>query len=63
MKDKLKSRKFWMSVVGGILLVLEQGLGLDIDTEIITSFVWLILGYITVEGATDVASIIWRRNK
>ena len=55
-KAKLTSRKFWVVVVSALLLILEDGLGLNLDSETIKSFVALVLGYIFTEGAADTVS-------
>lgn len=55
---KLKSRKFWITVTSAILLVLNEGLGLEVPTDVIIPFVYLVLGYVFVEGAADVVSRI-----
>lgn len=51
---KWKSRKFWMAVVSGILVVLNEGLGWDIPEDTVLTFVFLILGWIFAEAAVDV---------
>jgi len=56
--EKFMSRKFILAVVSGILVILNEGLGWNIPTETIMSFVILILGYLFVEGAVDVVKVI-----
>ena len=51
--SKLKSRKFWMAVAAGILVILNDGLGLGIDPEAILAFVGLVVSYILGQGAVD----------
>ena len=51
----LKSRKFWMAVVGAALVILNDGLGLGIEQETVLKFAALVLGYIFAEAAVDVA--------
>lgn len=51
--EKLKSRKFILAVVSAVLVILNEGLGWDIPTETVMQFVYLILGWIFVEGAID----------
>jgi uncharacterized membrane protein len=50
---KLSSRKFWLAVVGAFLLVLKEGLGLEIDGEAVLAFAAIVLGYIVTEGYID----------
>lgn len=54
-KQKLTSRKFWMAVVGAVLMVANEGLGLNIPSDVIIPFAALIISYILGEGAVDVA--------
>jgi len=55
---KLKSRKFWLAVTSAILIIVKEGLGIDVDATMVVAFVSLILGYIFVEGSIDVVSRI-----
>ncbi len=51
--DKFKSRKFWMAIITAVLLVLTEGLGWDIQTETVISFVSVVLGWIFAEAYVD----------
>ena len=51
--DKLKSRKLWVSIVSAILVVLNDGLGLNIDNETVMQFTILIVGYVFTQGIVD----------
>ena len=51
--NKFKSRKFWMAVVSGVLIVLNEGLDLGIDTETVIAFAAIIMGYIFAEAYVD----------
>lgn len=53
MAQKFKSRKFWLAVTGGILVILNDGLGLNIDSETILSFTGIIISYILGESYID----------
>lgn len=53
MNSKLKSRKFWMAVVTGAILIANEGLDLNLDRETILAFTGLVLGYIFAEAAVD----------
>lgn len=51
--DKFKSRKFWMAVVTGVLIVLNEGLGWNVPTETVIAFVAVVLGWVFAEAYTD----------
>ena len=51
--EKLKSRKFWMAVVAGILLILTEGLGMDLPIETILAFAAVVASYIFGEAYID----------
>ena len=53
--SKLKSRKFILAVVTAILIVLNDGLGLGIDSETVLAFAGIVATYILGESAVDVA--------
>ena len=52
-RQKLTSRRFWMAVASAILLVANEGLGLNLPTDTILAFVAVVLGYILGESYTD----------
>ena len=54
MSAKLKSRKFWMAVVGGIIIVANDGLGLGLPAEAITALATVIIGYIVGQGVAEI---------
>lgn len=58
MKSPLKSRKFWIAVIGAGLLIVEEGLGIDLPSETITAFAALVISYIIGETTIDVTRII-----
>lgn len=51
--NKFKSRKFWMAVVAGGLVVANEGLGLDLPTESVMTVAGVIVGYIIGESYVD----------
>ena len=53
MRNKLKSRKFWVSIVGAILLILADGLGVNIDKEVIIAAAGVIIAFILGESYID----------
>jgi len=55
LKQKLTSRKFWVAVATALFIVLNEGLGFNIDSELYWKLVTLALGYIFGEAAVDVA--------
>lgn len=54
-KQKLTSRKFWVAVASAAFIIISEGLGLDVDTEIYWKLITLALGYIFGETAVDIA--------
>ena len=55
LKQKLTSRKFWVAVATALFIVLNEGLGFNIDSELYWKLVALALGYIFGEAAVDIA--------
>ncbi len=53
MADKLKSRKFWLAVAGALVVVLNDGLGLNIPKDAVIALATVILGYIFGESTVD----------
>jgi len=53
--SKLKSRKFWMAVVSGLLVIANEGLGWGLPTEAVMSVAAIAIGYIFGESAVDIA--------
>lgn len=51
--NKLKSRKFWMAVVGALLVILNDGLELGIDNETVIAAAGLLMTWIIGESAVD----------
>lgn len=56
--EKLKSRKFWIAVLSGLLVVLNDQFGWSIDPEAIKQFITVMVGYILAEGVADAAGAI-----
>ncbi len=54
-KQKLTSRKFWVAVASAAFIILSEGLGLNVDSELYWLLVALALGYIFGEAAVDIA--------
>lgn len=52
-KQKLSSRKFGIAVVAGLLIIANDGLGLNLPAETIMSFAIVITGYIFGEAYID----------
>ncbi len=53
--EKLRSRKLWMAVAGAVLVILNEGLGLGINSEAILAFAGIVIAYILGQGAVDTA--------
>src|SRR5690606_10475068 len=53
---RILSRKFLMAVATAVIIILNEGLGWNIDGETILQALYVILGYIFVEGARDVVA-------
>lgn len=55
MKDmqKFKSRKFWMAIISALLVVLNEGLGLGVDSETVLAFAAIVISYIIGESHVD----------
>ncbi len=51
--EKLKSRKFWLAIVGAILPILNETFGWSIPTEAILTILGPILAYIFAEAYVD----------
>lgn len=60
MLDKLKSRKFWIAVLSGLLVLLNDQFGWGITPDTLNKFVTLMIGYLLAEGAVDAAGAIKR---
>jgi uncharacterized membrane protein len=54
-RRKLSSRKFWVAVASAAFIILSEGLGFNVDSELYWKLVALALGYIFGEAAVDVA--------
>lgn len=50
---KLKSRKFWMAVVVGLLTIANDGLGLGLPEEAIMTVAGVVIAYILGESFVD----------
>lgn len=51
--QKFKSRKFWMAVVTAILVVLNDGLDLGVDSDTVLAFAGIVATWIIGESAVD----------
>ena len=54
--DKLRSRKFWIAIVGGLLIILNDQFGWGLDEASVNQFVTIAVGYILGQGAVDAVS-------
>ena len=55
MLSKLKSRKFILAVVGGLLIILNQGLDLNLPEGTILAFAGLLASYLIGQSVVDAA--------
>jgi hypothetical protein len=55
LKQKLTSRKFWVALASAVFIILSEGLGFNVDSELYWKIVALALGYIFGEAAADIA--------
>lgn len=53
MTGKLKSRKLWMSVISGVLVILNEGLGIGVDSNTVLGFSGIIMSYILGQSFVD----------
>lgn len=51
--EKFKSRKFWMAVVTGLLVVANEGLGLNLPSEAVLTVAGVAISYILGQGYVD----------
>ena len=51
--DKLKSRKLWMAIISGALIIMNEGLGWKIPAETVMAFAAVVLSYIFAQGYVD----------
>jgi hypothetical protein len=51
--QKLKSRKFALAVVAAVLVILNDGLELGVDSNTVMSFAAIVVGYIFAEAHVD----------
>ncbi len=51
--SKLKSRKLWVSIVSALLIIANQGLGLDLPNETILAFAGIVITYLLGQSAVD----------
>lgn len=56
--DSFKSAKFWMAVVSAFLVVANEGLGLNIPSDVVLAFAALIISYILGDSAVSTAKEI-----
>jgi len=54
--EKLKSRKFWVAVIGGLLLLVNKALGSPLDEATANQIVAVIGAYVIGQGIADRAN-------
>lgn len=51
--NKLKSRKLWMAVAGAVLVIANEGLGLNLPEDSILALAGILIAYILGQGLVD----------
>lgn len=51
--DKFKSRKFWLALISAILVLLNDGLDMNIPSDAIMQFVGVVVAYILGQSYVD----------
>ena len=51
--ERLRSRKFWVTAVTALLLVLNDAIGLDLDQETINGVALAVSAYLVGQSAVD----------
>lgn len=51
--QKLKSRKFWMAVVAGLVVVANEGLDLNIPADTVQTVAGVVISYILGQSFVD----------
>lgn len=51
--DKLKSRKFWLTFAGGVVVLFAKHLGFDVDAEQIWALAGIVSSYNVAEAHVD----------
>lgn len=51
--EKLTSRKFWVLIAYGVITLVGDELGLDVDAERVEFLTYAVLGYFGFQGAID----------
>jgi len=51
--NKLKSRKFWMAVVAGALVIVNQGLDLNLPEDAVNAVAGIVISYILGQAYVD----------
>lgn len=57
--ERFKSRKLWMVIVTGVLLILNEGLGWNVPSDTVLPFVALVLSYIFGQSYVDGKQMEW----
>ena len=54
--DKLKSRKLWLAIVSALIVIANEGLGLNIPAEAIMTVAGIVITYIIGQSVVDAKS-------
>ncbi len=51
--DKLKSRKFWVAIIAGAIVVGAAEFGFDLEQESVVAFTAIVIAYLTGQSIVD----------
>lgn len=51
--EKLKSRKFWMSIITALIIICNEGLDFGLPKEAIFSITGVVMTYLVSQGYVD----------
>lgn len=54
MKEGIKTSEFWMVVIGALITIANDGLGLGLDRETIMNFAIMVAGYAGGRGLAKI---------
>lgn len=56
--EKLKSRKFWLTFAGGVVILFAKQLGFDVDPEQLWQLASIVTGYNLAEAHVDAKRLV-----
>ena len=61
--ERLRSRKLWVTIVTGLIMLVNDAIGLDLDEQTITSLAIAVSAYVLGQAAVDVGATRERAQK